>query len=311
MFDCKRFVLAAMVLLVLGAVTPTRAGDGEDAGGATATAEKKTPKSSSPQKFVRLRHDDNEQPVALETAIARFVPADKSKSRLVVDLIGAIHVADKAYYDRLNKKFRKYDVLLYELVASEGTVVPRGGSGRSGSMLGAMQGGMSSFLELAHQLECVDYTRPNFVHADMSPTEFAESMKQNDESFSKMFFRMMGQSMAAQSKDPNRSTDAAILAAMFSKDRARRMKLVMARQFDNMDGTMSVFDGKNGSTLVTGRNTKALAVLSEQIAAGKKRIGIFYGAGHMKDMQRRLKEEFGLRPGKRQWLVAWDLTSNE
>ncbi len=30
-----------------------------------------------------------------------------------VALIGAIHVAEPEYYDRLNKLFRRYDVLLF------------------------------------------------------------------------------------------------------------------------------------------------------------------------------------------------------
>ena len=311
MVDCKRILPAAILALLLGGMPPVWAGDGDKKADDGTKAVKEKPQRDRAAKFVRVRNDDDGEPVALETAIVRYVPANGPKSRPVVDLIGAIHVADKAYYDRLNKKFRQYDVLLYELVAPEGTVVPRGGPAQTDSFIGGLQGGMSSFLELEHQLECVDYTRPNFVHADMSPKEFAESMKQNDESFTKMFFRIMGQSMAAQSKDPGRTTDAAILAALFSKDRSRRMKLAMAEQFENLDGPMSAFDGENGSTLVSGRNKKALQVLSEQIAAGKKRIGIFYGAGHMKDMQQRLKEEFGLRQGKQEWLVAWDLSEKK
>ena len=66
--------------------------------------------------FIRLRCDENEQPLALETAIVRF--RDKSQG-LTVDLVGAIHIADKAYYDALNRRFKTYEAVLYELVARE------------------------------------------------------------------------------------------------------------------------------------------------------------------------------------------------
>ena len=45
---------------------------------------------------------------------------------MTVDLIGAVHIGDIAYYDELNKQFTQYDALLYELVAPPGTVVERG-----------------------------------------------------------------------------------------------------------------------------------------------------------------------------------------
>jgi hypothetical protein len=69
----------------------------------------------------------------------------------------------------------------------------------------------------------------------------------------------------------------------------------------------AAFGGEEGSTLITDRNGAALEVLSEQIAAGKERIAIFYGAAHMDDFDRRLREDFELQPGETVWLEAWDL----
>jgi hypothetical protein len=70
---------------------------------------------------------------------------------------------------------------------------------------------------------------------------------------------------------------------------------------------MTALDGPQGSTLITERNKVALKKLSEQIAAGKKRIAIFYGAGHLKDMQQRLIDEFHLKSSGQEWLTAWNL----
>src|SRR5262245_35840287 len=83
-------------------------------------------KKQSPASFVRVRRDAQKQPVALETAIVRYVPAS-GESGLVVELVGAVHVGDRSYYDQLNKEMEQYDVLLYELVAPPGTRIPKGG----------------------------------------------------------------------------------------------------------------------------------------------------------------------------------------
>ena len=118
----------------------------------------------------------------METAAFRYTSA--SRPGVAVDLIGAVHVGDKAYYDKLNELFEKYEVVLYELVAPEGTRIPKGGrKAGSGHPIGMMQEGMSSILELRHQLDCVDYTKDNLIHADMTPDEFSKTMDERGESF--------------------------------------------------------------------------------------------------------------------------------
>ena len=64
-------------------------------------------------------------------------------------------------------------MVLYELVAPEGTKIPKGGGEGSGSFVSTMQKAMKDLLQLEFQLEIVDYTRKNLVHADMSPEQFS------------------------------------------------------------------------------------------------------------------------------------------
>ena len=47
----------------------------------------------------------------------------------------------------------------------------------------------------------------------------------------------------------------------------------------------------------------------QQIAAGKKKIAIFYGSAHMPDFESRLLQNFGMQRQSVLWLDAWDLTS--
>jgi hypothetical protein len=266
------------------------------------------------ENWVRLRRDAKSQPLALEVAIVRYVKAQHAdvtpaQAPEYVDLIGAIHVGDLRYYRELNRRFRKYDALLYELVAAEGTVVQRGRGTSNAHPLGAVQNGMKSMLELEHQLEKVDYTRPNFVHADLSPDQFMQSMEDKDEGFVQLLCRMMGQGIAMQSQQAaqGESADVDIFAALLSNDRPRRLKIAMAKQFQSMESMLTGISGPDGSTLIEERNKRALAVLREQQAAGKLKLGIFYGAGHLSDMHDRLVEEFRLQPIGTVWLEAWDL----
>ena len=141
----------------------------------------------------------------MQTAIVRYTAARRKPAGTAARpsrsiLIGAVHIGDIAYYRQLNEHFKQYDALLYELVAPEGTVVERGRGTSNAHPVGAMQNGIKTLLELDHQLEEIDYTQPNFVHADMSPDQFLQAMKDRNESFLQMYFRLLGQAMAHQSE---------------------------------------------------------------------------------------------------------------
>lgn len=261
-------------------------------------------------KFLRIQRTDKGVVTGMETSIARYVPADATKKGPIVDLISAVHVGEKAYYKALDKAFENYDVVLYELVAPEGTRVPKGGGERRGVVSG-IQGGMKDILDLEFQLEQVDYTKKNFIHADMSPDQFSKAMKDRGESMTSMIFKMMGASMAMQSEMQAKGQGGAemeMLLALFDpNNRALKLKRAMAVQFENMDNLSLMFGGPDGSTIIEGRNVAALEVLKKQIADGKLKIGIFYGGGHMPDMEKRLLKDFGLKFDKEEWLEAWSM----
>jgi hypothetical protein len=292
--------------------------------GAPAVAEKpsaeraEAPAAEDPapgEQWVRIVRDRKQTPVAMETAVVRYAAAKGGPSagaaapQGYVDLVGAVHIGDLGYYRELNKRFKRYDAVLYELVAAEGTKVPRGRGTSNSHPLGAIQNGMKSMLEVEHQLEQIDYTRPNMIHADLSPEEFFKSMADRDEGFTKMYFKMLGASVAQQSQMAagSVSPEVDMMAALFSDDRPRRLKLAMAKQFESMDGIMAGLSGPEGSTLITERNNRALDVLEKQLAAGVEKLAVFYGAGHLADMHEQMASRFDMHPVAVEWLEAWNL----
>ena len=121
--------------------------------------------------FMRVvKPEGRKTPTAYETAIVRFTD---EKNNAVVDLVGAIHIGDKDYYVELNKIFKQYDAVLYELVAEENSKPSTESSGEK-SMLSSFQSGMGNALALEHQLKYIDYHVKNMIHADLSPSEFAK-----------------------------------------------------------------------------------------------------------------------------------------
>ncbi len=270
-----------------------------------AAAAKPDKAAQAPRKLIRLVRDIHGDPIALTTPIIHLTSKDPKRAGLSVDLIGAVHVGEKAYYAKLNKAFEQYDAVLYELVAPKDTR-PTAGV-RSGSPISAIQVGMKDFLELQFQLDEIDYKKKNFVHADMSPDQFAKSMDDRGESIWTMMAQMMGAGIAQQAGRANGS-DTDLLLALFDKHRAIQLKRFMAGQMEDMEGAMGALDGPRGSAIITERNKAALKVLGEEIGKGKKKIAIFYGAGHLADMEKRADADFNLqRTGKIEWLEAWNL----
>lgn len=305
-----------------------------------ATEEAK-PAAELPRKFIRMTMNPERPrvPQSLDTSIVRFVPTDEklAKAGVTVDLIGVIHIGDKAYFRKLDNSFKKYDALLYEMVAEKDKAGgapsrwkdrPESASKSVGNevgessisedktfeagmtVIGGMQLGAKDMLGLSFQLDWIDYDAPNMVHADMSPEEFAQKMKDRGESFITMFMQLFMEALAQQRTNKQRgANDLALLFAFFSSNRELALKRVMAQQFATTD-IFNNLGGEKGTTIITERNLIALEVLREQLAKGKKRIGIFYGAGHLSDFSRRLVNDFGMKFQDEKWIEAWDLRVN-
>jgi hypothetical protein len=276
---------------------------------AKASAEEESDKSSEKEtekeiEFVRVLKD-GKKPVALQTANVRY-----QKPGVVggpeVTLIGAVHIGEATYYSRLNQAFRKFDALLFEMVMDPDTDVPDPEE-RGLSPVSTIQTGMKDALGLSFQLDEIDYKAKNFVHADMTPTEFFETMEKRNDGLWNMMLRSVGSSLAMQSSGQS-TGDVALLAGLMSSDREKAMRRAFADQLQLMDGQMAALtDSEGKSTLITERNAKAFKVMDRELSAGKKKLGIFYGAGHLKDMHKRLTEEYGMVPVETEWFSAWDL----
>jgi hypothetical protein len=269
----------------------------------------------SESKFLRF-NDLGEQGATLDSSIVRY----RNAEGVVVDLIGAVHIGEAAYFNVLSDRFDAYDALLFELikpvdgaVPGQPTTRPRNAGGGDATMrvVGGLQGFMKNALKLSFQLEEINYHRANFVHADLDAETFSRMQGERGESMFVLMLRSMIQGTRNKELARHAPGPMDIVKAMRAPDRDRQLKLLLGRQMSNMDAMTQLLEGPKGSVILTERNKKAVEVLQQQMKAGKRELGIFYGAAHMPGIETLLNDMGFEQVGEPEWITAWDMRQPE
>ena len=243
--------------------------------------------------FIRVEEDA--KAAQLQTAVTRY-----EKDGAKVDLIGAVHIGDQAYYQALNKRFEGYEVLLFEMIGGEGIrpgpqPEPDPDARLSTNPLRLIYGKAARLLKLTGQVDHIDYHAKNFLHADLTAREFTAMQAERGESI--LDFALSTQDGAIP---PNPVEFVLGLVA----GRADLLKLSVIHTLGGGDDQIAALAGDN--VIIGDRNVRCLEVLEREIAAGRKNIGIFYGAAHFPDMEKRLIE-IGFTRGPQEWMTAWNV----
>lgn len=282
--------------------------------------------------WIRLKRDAEGRPAAMEIATVRYVPAPGSKyaSRrpadkpLVVELIGVVHIADRDYYEALSRGFEQYDSLLYEMVKPpgvEGVPRRRREEGGAGGLAFVQEKLLPGMLGLVPQLRHVDYSKKNFVHADLTTDELAKRMEDRGDTVGSVVLKVYGETLAdlqkraaaekAEGKPPEKTTkpgpaETDLVTLLFTPEGALELKRRMAgamSDLKNLTASETLFE-----LIIRDRNEAAVKVLVDRIGKGDRFLGVFYGAGHMPDLDLRLTRDLGLQRTEIRWSTAWDLT---
>lgn len=250
------------------------------------------------------RYINDKQNHALQMPIVTYTNNEGQS----VDLVAAVHVGDAAYYATLNEKFKSYDAVLFEAVMPENASIRKNTKTSEQSPITMLQHGMKNVLDLTYQMDQVDYSAKNFVHADMTPQEMSKSMADKGESMITMMIKLWRAGVVQQLKGGSSMNNTDMMMALMSGDVSHQLKILMAQEMINMDDSLSMLEGAEGSTLITERNKKAFKVLRrEMMNNNNKRLAVFYGAGHLKDMSQRLINDFDMKPVSIEWIDAWSL----
>lgn len=268
--------------------------------------------SSAPAAEVKrdyVRYQGDDKAGKLDTVVVSMKKGDVN-----LDLIGAVHIADKEYYAALTELFKAYEVLLFELV--DGQHIKEELEGKKNApaekdtdpaftMLRGMMTSLSSYFKFQYQTEGIDYKTANFVHADVSLDEFQNMQDAKGESFFTLFQKAIRAQVAVGTDKNAEPKGSQILLALLGDSSG--LKVAMARSLAGADSLLEALEGDDdGTVILSGRNKVALRIFEKQLAAGKKNIGIFYGAAHLPDMEARLVKLGFERTGEK-WITAWDI----
>jgi hypothetical protein len=279
----------------------------------------------APHSYTRVAKPDTNT-VQLQIALRKFIPAQNGGP--AIWLAGVMHVGDPEYYHALQRFLDAQTLVLYEGInpdaqthsvhdataASTNAAVP--GGPQSGTNADySMQSTLARSLGLVFQLEAIDYDRTNFLNSDLSILQIERIMAtpgqkgETNASFDVLLQIMDGSSFLGSLFK---------IGLQFIADSPQLQavaKLTLIEAVGRFKGDLSGVQGLPPDwkqlikVLIDARNQNLLADLNAEIkkipAAGS--IAVFYGAGHMGDMEKRVTDDLHYRPADEIWLSAFSV----
>ncbi len=304
----------AVTVLVVGCVGPPR------------TASRAT-RSLPPEPYVRIAGSDSNH-IALQIAAREFLPTRRGEP--VVWLTGVSHIGESSYYAALQAHLDAQTLVLFEGVgaaeeesstnndhtelATQGTEAAPANEGNRGSL----QSAMATALGLVFQLDAIDYRRGNFRNSDLSISQLRELMAQQEagstqagasESFENLMELMQGSSWF------DWLLQAALRCLGTSPKFQALGRLALIDLLGQLQGDPSRLEGLPPDlkqlleVLLQRRNEKVISDLKSDLPTIGRHgsIAIFFGTGHMPDLEKRLCSQLKYRPGRELWYTAFDV----
>ncbi|MBI3878249.1 MAG: hypothetical protein HY300_20190 [Verrucomicrobia bacterium] len=188
------------------------------------------------------------------------------------------------------------------------------------SKTSSLQHTLAESLGLMFQLEAIDYERPNFRNSDLTITEVQQLIEDDDdakpgadkkknETFQRLLKAMDGSSVLGA------ILQGGIKLIGTSPKLQGMTRLALIETLGALRGDPSQMRGlpQDMQTLVRvlihSRNTAVLKDLRAEMEKSQppKSVSIFYGAGHMEEMEQRLRREFKYAPAETVWLPAFSV----
>ncbi len=286
---------------------------------------------TAPKPYTRVMHSPSGD-AQLQVALRRFAP-ERGRGPEIW-LAGVMHIGEPAYYQALQGELSHRTVVLYEGV-NAGTHKRRAGNAtanletkepdiKASSKNGtgySVQSKLASSLGLVFQLEAIDYHRTNFLNSDLSIAELqkiiadGESNSTGKQSGSSESFEQLLRVM-----DGNSFIGSLVRLGLefiaSSTELQALTKLTLIETIGGLKGDLSDMRSlppemkKLVKVLIEARNERVVSDLKLQLKGLKRRgdsIAIFYGAGHMDNMEKLLAKELHYYPVDELWLNAFSV----
>jgi hypothetical protein len=232
---------------------------------------------------------------ALQVPVVTYVSPD---ARRRVDLVGAVHVADRSYYREVQALLEGHDVVLYEMVKPE----DRGPEEEpeEANPVRDLQRKMATWLELSFQLDEISYDRPHFVHADLTPEQLFGGTDDGAGAGGAQLQAMMPLlQMAMGAAERMLGGDDAA-----ARGQRATLKRTMGRLLGSLGSRVGALLGSQMSEALIDRRDAVVIERLAEVPEGTRSVGVFYGTAHLPDLEKRL-EAIGWRRAGGRWLDAW------
>jgi hypothetical protein len=246
-----------------------------------------------PETYVRWVRNGDDQ--GLETGTARW---HHDATDTTVFMVGVVHIADRSYFGQLQRFLDSCDLVLFEGVGRG--AADEADLQRLDTMM-QMQMSLRGALGLDFQKDCVDYDRPFWRNSDVPIDEVLAELESRGAALptdnplvAGLAKLVLGMAASGGERDP-----------AYRDSLKTRIGPILAKADEIF--SRPAMDGMRGAILEH-RNAFVAEDLQRELAEGPRgrRIAVFYGAGHLPDLDDRLAA-LGLRFEGSAWHRAWDV----
>ena len=246
---------------------------------------------------------------AIQTASVEYRPVTGHGP--AVWLVSVAHLGTPEYFAAIQQRLDAKSIVLFEGVGLEDQMQASPGAATHEE---GIQKQLSNALGLVFQLDAIDYRRKNFVNSDLPVAGVEKEIRARTETAAapnETYQMLMGAIQGSpQTMDLLKPMMAFLTASPEMRETTRLLLIEVLSRAEEMVGfaksispeMKDLFD-----VLLTGRNAIVLRDLKTQIAQHPpgETIAIFYGAAHMTELAKRLREELHYAPAAQVWDTAF------
>ncbi len=291
----------------------------------------KTP-SATAAPYIRIANADSNV-VELQIAVRKFVP--QRGAGPAVWLAGVSHIGESNYFAAMQRQLDRQSLVLFEGINNrsaskrvktglEPTEREAAGSSHGEEQtppppprnISSLQTSMAAALGLVFQLDAIDYRRSSFRNSDLSVAQLRELLAQQPPAQDGSPGASQGFEALLQAMQGSSLFDALLHLGMRFLGASPKLqalgKLALIDVIGEIKGDPAQLRGVGPSmqqlfeVLVQKRNEKVIGDLRNALKTfgPADSVAIFYGTGHMPDMELRLRKELHYRPAEQVWLSA-------
>jgi hypothetical protein len=285
--------------------------------------------AQDPEPFVRIENTDSNL-IQLQIAVREFVPFRGRGP--TIWLTGVSHIGDSNYYAALQQHLDAQTLVLFEGIsassdraadmtvrkASRAKDTANSTKNSASDDVGGLQSSLAASLGLVFQLTAIDYQRSNFRNCDLSIPELRQLLAQGEatsgasgagESFEGVLQLLQGGSFF----DSVLQVGLRFLGASPKLRALGRLALIDV--IGEIQGDFSHLHGMPPEmqqlleVLLERRNQKVVSELKTELnlLGQQDNLAVFYGTGHMPDLEKRLRQQLNYRPVAEHWFTAFSV----